>query len=124
MTFHPAFDASFFGSPGNIALNQLPIYDVDDTMVRPWNVHRVLVEGAPVLCRVILVAWVINNRTLCQLQTNHVKVKYTPYFVPPSSELVTKEALPIVDRKKNVKPLNMRELEERILITTSAVVSD
>ncbi|KAG8800716.1 hypothetical protein FRC16_002190, partial [Serendipita sp. 398] len=66
-------------------------------------------------------AWVINNRTLCQLQTNHVKVKYTPYFVPPSSELVTKEALPIVDRKKNVKPLNMREVEERILITTSAV---
>ncbi|KAG8844380.1 hypothetical protein FRB91_002651 [Serendipita sp. 411] len=124
MALHPAFDASFFESPDDIALNQLPIYDVDDTMVRPWNVHRVLVEGALVLCRVILFAWVINNRTLCQLQTNYVKVKYRPNFVPPSSEVVTKEALPIVDRKRHVKPLNMRELEQRILITTSAVVSD
>ncbi|KAG9053171.1 hypothetical protein FS842_008562 [Serendipita sp. 407] len=52
MALHPAFDASFFESPDDIALNQLPIYDVDDTMVRPWNVHRVLVEGALVLSRV------------------------------------------------------------------------
>ncbi|KAG9052756.1 hypothetical protein FS842_009290 [Serendipita sp. 407] len=46
--------------------------------------------------------------------------QYTPNFVPPSSEVVTKEVHPIVDRKRPVKPMNMRELEERILITISA----
>ncbi|KAG8802905.1 hypothetical protein FRC16_008411 [Serendipita sp. 398] len=30
------------------------------------------------------------------------------------------QALPIVDRKRRAKPMNMRELEERIPITTSA----
>ncbi|KAG8801293.1 hypothetical protein FRC16_000816 [Serendipita sp. 398] len=114
MILHPAFDASFFESPGDIALNQLPIYNVDDTM------------GALVLCQVILVAWVINNRTpltpwsVMPSADKSCQGQYTPNFVPPSSEVVTKEVHPIVDRKRPVKPMNMRELEERILITISA----
>ncbi|KAG8780892.1 hypothetical protein FRC15_009189 [Serendipita sp. 397] len=91
MALHPSFDASFFDYPGGTAPNQLPIYDVDDTMVHPWNVHRILVEGTPVLCRVILVVWVINHRALRQLQANHVKVKYRPNFIPSLLQVVAEE---------------------------------
>ncbi|KAG8840599.1 hypothetical protein FRC20_005523 [Serendipita sp. 405] len=61
---HPTFDSNSFEAAGDFALSQLPIYDVDDSIVQPWKVLYVLVEGAIVACRVILVEWIINDRAV------------------------------------------------------------
>jgi hypothetical protein len=60
--FIPGFDPSLFEAPHDLAAHQLPVWDVDGSIVRPWNIRHVLVEGALVVCRVTMMAWIITDR--------------------------------------------------------------
>ena len=57
--------------------NQLKIFDIDDTLVRPWALPSVLVDAALVTARVNLVAWIIQEKVVSQ-------VSFTAFTVGPA----------------------------------------
>jgi hypothetical protein len=63
-TLMPGFDPGLFEAPHDLVAHQLPVWDVDGSIVRPWNIRHVLVEGALVVCCVTMVAWIITDRAV------------------------------------------------------------
>lgn len=61
----PGFNTSSFDAPKDIVLSQLPVYDIDGKVVKPWNLANVLVEGALIVARVTMRAWVVKERSVC-----------------------------------------------------------
>jgi hypothetical protein len=57
----PDFHPSDFEHPRDLHIKQLPIYDIDGSVVRPWAVQRVIVEGALISATVNLVVWVVDG---------------------------------------------------------------
>jgi hypothetical protein len=60
----PGFQPELFESHHDMVVNQLNIIDIYDTLVRPWALQSVLVDGALITARVNLVAWVIRERVV------------------------------------------------------------
>jgi hypothetical protein len=58
----PGFQPDLFESPDDMVVNQLKVIDIDDSLVRPWALQSVLVDGALLTARVNLVAWVIREK--------------------------------------------------------------
>jgi len=63
----PGFEPAKFAAPNDIALTQIPIYDMDGHIFEPWNVNNVLVEDALIAAKVTLRAWVVKDRCVCDI---------------------------------------------------------
>ncbi len=63
----PGFEPAKFVAPNDMVLAQLPIYDMDGHIVKPWNVNNVLVEGALIAAKVTLRAWVVKERCVSDI---------------------------------------------------------